>query len=238
MSAFLSYSNSKRKQVKAQNPEIGNAEVSRILAKMWREAPEEERKLHIEQEFGLRQEYKSAIAVWRQNADQELRAARKQREDIALQRLDASVEQNYNAALPAAASSDLRGNTHPQPQHMPSNIQKEAERDVVHSDGRSKNPSKGAKVPATALYPHCLRAYGTGYPPPTAGVDDVKGMPPPSGMGLPHGHFRGMPPPSACVGPNGDTSRPYGTMMSVNTYSAAEVYGSAEYGAPQNGCGE
>ena len=36
MSAFLSFSNSKRAQVKSRHPDIGNAEVSRILAQMWK----------------------------------------------------------------------------------------------------------------------------------------------------------------------------------------------------------
>lgn len=88
MSAFLSYSNSKRAKVKVDNPDISNADISRILARMWKEAPEEERKIHIEKEYALRQSYKKAIAEWRKNADQEAQAARQKREDIALKRLE------------------------------------------------------------------------------------------------------------------------------------------------------
>jgi hypothetical protein len=83
MSAFLSYSNCKRSQVKAQNQDVGNAEISRMLAKMWKEAPAEERKDHIDKEFKLRQKYKTAIAEWRKNSEHEFQAARKEREDEA-----------------------------------------------------------------------------------------------------------------------------------------------------------
>lgn len=96
MSAFLSYSNSKRGSVKAKNPNIGNAEVSRILARMWKEAPEEERKMHIDKEFELRQAYKNAIAIWRHNADEELKAARKKREDIAIQQAEEGLERRHS----------------------------------------------------------------------------------------------------------------------------------------------
>jgi len=84
MSAFLSFSNSKRSEVKKKNPDIGNAEVSRILAQMWKDAAQEERKDHIDKEFKLRQEYKVAIAEWRKTSETEMQAARKEREDEAM----------------------------------------------------------------------------------------------------------------------------------------------------------
>jgi hypothetical protein len=84
MSAFLSFSNSKRALIRKQHPDIGNAQVSRILAQMWKEAPEEERKQHIEKEFGLRQDYKVAIADWKKKHTSEQEAIRHQREQIAM----------------------------------------------------------------------------------------------------------------------------------------------------------
>jgi hypothetical protein len=82
--AFLSFSNSKRTQVKEKYPDAGNAEVSRILAQMWKDASTEERKGHVDQEFSLRQEYKIAIARWRKDSETEIQAARKEREDQAM----------------------------------------------------------------------------------------------------------------------------------------------------------
>ena len=84
MSAFLSFSNSKRAKVKEENPHVGNAEISRILAKMWKEAPGEERKKHIDREYKLRQEYKTAIASWKKKCDEQIEATRKARENEAL----------------------------------------------------------------------------------------------------------------------------------------------------------
>lgn len=84
MSAFLAFSNLKRAEVKENNPGLGNSERSRVLAKMWKEAPEDERKKYIDNEYKLRQTYKTAIAEWRRNSEGVMQAARKEREDEAL----------------------------------------------------------------------------------------------------------------------------------------------------------
>jgi len=93
MSAFLSFSNSKRAAVKRQNPSVSNAEVSRILSRMWRDAPEPDRQKHITQEFKLRQKYKAAMAEWRANEQKQKDAQRAEREDMALKTLDAHKRQ-------------------------------------------------------------------------------------------------------------------------------------------------
>jgi hypothetical protein len=229
MSAFLSYSNSQRRQVKQENPEIGNADVSRILAKMWREAPEEERKIHI---------YNNAIAAWRKNADQEVMAVRKKREDIALQILDAPGKQQYKAAPTAATSLDSLVDNHPQPQNMSSNVQQPAEQDVLNYKGQSKSPSEVARVPAKAMHPHGAHSYGMGYAPVIAEDNDNSGkLQAPGGRMSQYGNFRGRAARNVPVGPSGELSGPYGMRMPVNAHSA-EAIGSAEYGAPRNGCGE
>jgi hypothetical protein len=64
MSAFLSYSNSKRSGVRVKHPTLNNTEISRILATMWKDAPEDERKVHIEREAELRRTYKINLANW------------------------------------------------------------------------------------------------------------------------------------------------------------------------------
>eukprot|EP00521_Asterionellopsis_glacialis_P010083 CAMPEP_0195291192 /NCGR_PEP_ID=MMETSP0707-20130614/7331_1 /TAXON_ID=33640 /ORGANISM="Asterionellopsis glacialis, Strain CCMP134" /LENGTH=394 /DNA_ID=CAMNT_0040351459 /DNA_START=180 /DNA_END=1364 /DNA_ORIENTATION=+ len=83
MSAFLAYSNSKRAGLKRKDPSLSNADVSRILSKAWRAAPEEERKRYIDQEFKLRQEYKVAIEAWRVQSEKKKEAERQQRQEIA-----------------------------------------------------------------------------------------------------------------------------------------------------------
>ena len=65
MSAFLYFSQGRRKQIKDENPEMKNTEVSRLLGEMWRNASEDERRPHIEKEKEERGKYKIAIADWR-----------------------------------------------------------------------------------------------------------------------------------------------------------------------------
>jgi hypothetical protein len=93
MSAFLAFSNLKRAEVKEKNPGLGNSERSRVLAKMWKEAPEDDRKKYIDKEYKLRQTYKTAIAEWRRNSEGEMLAARKGREDEALRTVLGIVDQ-------------------------------------------------------------------------------------------------------------------------------------------------
>lgn len=83
MSAFLAYSNSKRAGLKRKDPSLSNADVSRILSKAWRAAPEDERKRYIDQEFKLRQAYKVAIEAWRVQSEKKKEAERLQRQEIA-----------------------------------------------------------------------------------------------------------------------------------------------------------
>ena len=94
MSAFLAYSHAKRAEVKQKSPGMNNAEISRVLAQMWKEAPEEEKKDHIDKEYQLRQKYLSEIAVWRENTEKEFNDQRKHREDVAMK----TVAARSNAA--------------------------------------------------------------------------------------------------------------------------------------------
>jgi hypothetical protein len=84
MSAFLAFSHTKRSEVRQSNPKVSNTEICRILSQHWKDAPFEVKKLHVDQEFELRQEYKAAIAVWREEAERQKKRERQDREDIAL----------------------------------------------------------------------------------------------------------------------------------------------------------
>jgi hypothetical protein len=65
MSAFLFYSQDKRRIIKEQKPGIRNTEISKILGEMWKKASTEERAPHIEREATQREKYKVEIAKWR-----------------------------------------------------------------------------------------------------------------------------------------------------------------------------
>jgi hypothetical protein len=84
MSAFLSYSNRRRAEVKEKNKNTKTADVSRILAQMWREAPPEEKKEFVDEEYSLRQDYKSAMAEWKERTEKEFARQREARESEAM----------------------------------------------------------------------------------------------------------------------------------------------------------
>mmetsp|Transcript_16017 Transcript_16017/g.24044 ORF Transcript_16017/g.24044 Transcript_16017/m.24044 type:complete len:427 (-) Transcript_16017:189-1469(-) len=65
MSAFLKYSLSRRRAVKADNPDMNNTDISRLLGEMWRNAHEEEKRPYVEEELKERNKYKKEISKWR-----------------------------------------------------------------------------------------------------------------------------------------------------------------------------
>lgn len=83
MSAFLYFSQGKRRQIKDANPSMKNTEVSRLLGEMWRNAPEEERRPHIEKEKEEREKYKVAIADWRKDYEARMEKERKEQAEQA-----------------------------------------------------------------------------------------------------------------------------------------------------------
>lgn len=88
MSAFLSYSNSKRAALRKTNPRLTNGDMSKMLAKMWREAPDEEKREHIEREERLREIYLKDMAAWRERTKKEQNEIREKREEAALRFID------------------------------------------------------------------------------------------------------------------------------------------------------
>jgi len=80
MSAFLYFSQGRRKTIKDQNPEIKNTQVSRLLGEMWRNASEEDRKPYVDKEKKEREKYKVAIADWRKEFEAKKEEQRQQQE--------------------------------------------------------------------------------------------------------------------------------------------------------------
>jgi HMG (high mobility group) box len=87
MSAFFAFSHEKRAEEKQKNPKFTNAQISRHLAQLWREASDEEKKAFIDEEYSLRQKYLADIAAWRQESEKEIQEHRKCREDIAMKKV-------------------------------------------------------------------------------------------------------------------------------------------------------
>lgn len=65
MSAFLAFSNKRRKSLKRQYPCASNADLSKMLAKTWHEAPEAIREKYINEAAALSEQYKADISKWR-----------------------------------------------------------------------------------------------------------------------------------------------------------------------------
>lgn len=73
MSAFLSFSRGRRSQVKEENPDMSNTDVSQLLGELWRNATEEEKAPYREKELKERSAYKEVIKKWRaEQAKQEV----------------------------------------------------------------------------------------------------------------------------------------------------------------------
>ena len=65
LSAFLAYSNTRRKALKQQYPDATNADLSKMLAKMWKEAPTDFRQEFIDEAAKKSEAYKVEMAEWR-----------------------------------------------------------------------------------------------------------------------------------------------------------------------------
>lgn len=65
MSAFLAYSNKRRAMVKKKNPDLSNADTSKTLSTMWKEATDQIRQKYIKEELEQRNQYKDAMAAWK-----------------------------------------------------------------------------------------------------------------------------------------------------------------------------
>mmetsp|Transcript_9128 Transcript_9128/g.18354 ORF Transcript_9128/g.18354 Transcript_9128/m.18354 type:complete len:325 (-) Transcript_9128:471-1445(-) len=62
MSAFLAFSNARRKEVSESNPMLTNGEISKILSDMWRDAPPQQKLIYHDQENKLRLNYKMSVS--------------------------------------------------------------------------------------------------------------------------------------------------------------------------------
>lgn len=110
MSAFLAFANSRRAAVKKKLTVASNADLSRALAIMWREAPDELRQLYIQEEHEKRKAYATAMAEWKKNKEEEKLMQRRHREGAALRIARATEESNHGIA--AACGSENHQETY------------------------------------------------------------------------------------------------------------------------------
>jgi hypothetical protein len=65
MSAFLSFSQQMRPEVRAQYPELKNTDISGVLANLWRTCLDEVKKPHIDRERIEREKYHEDMGKWK-----------------------------------------------------------------------------------------------------------------------------------------------------------------------------
>jgi hypothetical protein len=109
MSAFLAFSNKRRAALKRQHPDATNADLSKMLSKTWKEAPDELRRKYMEEEAGLREMYKVEMAKWRKKVAEEKKAERKEREAMAMQAAEARST-DFSADGPHGTNSQAMQN--------------------------------------------------------------------------------------------------------------------------------
>ena len=68
-SGYFRFANERRGEIKAQNPDSSNAEISKILSGLWKDMPPEERKKHKDEERTQWAAYKIAMRQWKKKND-------------------------------------------------------------------------------------------------------------------------------------------------------------------------
>lgn len=185
MSAFLYFSQGRRKTIKDQNPEIKNTQVSRLLGEMWRNASEEDRKPYVDKEKKEREKYKVAIADWRKEFEAKKEEQRQQQE--------AQQSMGWSQAGSYAQEGVDMGNSQIQySQHHPSYMTPTGYAPYPGAYGYGESPfgwSFAAIASSEVIQPHHFSA-GSPYPPqpmyqfPTNGKQPVILGP----NGMPHYH--------------------------------------------------
>lgn len=99
MSAFLAFSNKRRAGLKRENPDATNADLSKMLSKTWKEAPDDLRKKYMDEEAELRAKYKIAMAAWRKKVAEEKRQEREEREAVALKHAESQQNEQSTQQL-------------------------------------------------------------------------------------------------------------------------------------------
>ena len=107
MSAFLYFSQDKRRALKKDNPGMRNTEISRILGELWRKATEDERKPHVDREARERKRYKVVIAQWRK--EDKIRKEEQKRAQAEHAKMVAQQQSMYPATTRADGSNGSYG---------------------------------------------------------------------------------------------------------------------------------
>lgn len=117
MSAFLAFSNKRRAALKREHPNATNADLSKMLSRSWKEAPDDVRSKYTEEEASLRSHYKTEMGKWRKKMADEKKMERQEREAIAMEAAETRQPLEGNVASMSMPASDPRQFSRPGVDH-------------------------------------------------------------------------------------------------------------------------
>lgn len=138
MSAFLAFSNERRKIVARANPNMSGTQISSLMSKLWRECPEHMKQSYRDQEAREREIFKQAFAVWERKKDAELVAG--------CHGVSDSSGQSTKNSEPVALVQSFDE----QHQSTPSSLLEEVERELLSFDSAEAIQSSTAAGGSTA----------------------------------------------------------------------------------------
>ena len=200
MSSFLSYSNSKRSEIKRTHPGISNSDASKLLAKMWKEALCEEKREHIEREERLREIYKREIAEYRNKKKNDIEEVREEREKAALRYIDnrakGIIDESELLSVSWGPNEGSNNGTNPEQQgHYPPHAAYDG---AAYGDPYYSHPYHHGPPPPHGYHAPPIPHGYHGGPPPQPHYYAAHGQPPPPAHfahGAHQGEGRDAPPP-------------------------------------------
>lgn len=100
-SAFLAFSNERRRDVSRDNPDMSSAEVSGLLSRMWKTAPDSVREKFRDEERQRREQYRKDLADWSEKHTPDMGNADKQQTSLPTSNYPAAAASNVLPPGPA-----------------------------------------------------------------------------------------------------------------------------------------
>lgn len=97
----------KRKELKAENPQLKNTEISRILGGLWRDTEEGEKKPFIEREEKERENYKERMSAWRKKKSKDDQIKKKKETERTQQALAERAQEEKVTSAEVNSISDV-----------------------------------------------------------------------------------------------------------------------------------
>jgi len=111
-SAFLAFSNERRRAIVEGNPHLNSTQISSALSKMWKESPEDVKQMYREKEAREREVYKEQRTVWNYRNDLALSEAAGTFEDSCGDFSDSSIDETTSKSATLQENTSVDVDTH------------------------------------------------------------------------------------------------------------------------------